>query len=84
MTCRFRRVRDRSYVARLTPKEEEVKILLLKGYKNALIASTLGIKEKSARYHISSIYAFYNVKSRAEFMALYLRETVCSEVSQPS
>lgn len=53
--------------ASLTPKEEEVARLMLKGLSNEEIARVLRNSDKTVRQHLSSIYAKCQVSSRAEF-----------------
>lgn len=53
--------------ARLTPRENEVARLLLKGLSNEEIAHALNNSEKTVRQHVSSVYEKAGVSSRAEF-----------------
>ena len=52
--------------ANLTPKEEEVARLALKGLSNEEIARVLRNSDKTVRQHLSSVYAKCRVTSRAE------------------
>ena len=52
--------------ASLTPSEQEVLALLVKGLDNTAIASALGKSEKTVRNQISSIYDKLGVRTRAE------------------
>ncbi len=51
----------------LTPKEDEVARLVLKGLSNDEIARVLGISDKTVRQHLSVVYQKSGVTSRAEF-----------------
>ena len=53
----------------LTAKETEVLALLVRGYTNRLIASTLHMTEKTASVHVSRILAKLSVRSRGEAVA---------------
>lgn len=53
----------------LTPKELEVKNLVIKGLSNKEIASDLFITEKTVKFHISHIYKKLDVKSRSQLIA---------------
>lgn len=67
------RVSKRSDVSNLemTQRELQVAKLIVKGLSNAAIAKKLGLKEKSVKFHITSIYRICYVKSRSEFMAQF-------------
>ena len=51
---------------RLTPREREVLSLLAEGLSNRAIAERLGISERTAKFHASSILAKLGAESRAE------------------
>ena len=53
----------------LTPKEVEVLALLVRGYTNRRIGSTLRMTEKTASVHVSRILAKMSVGSRGEAVA---------------
>jgi DNA-binding NarL/FixJ family response regulator len=57
---------------RLSAREEEVLILLSKGYSNKEIASQLGIGVQTVGSHIKHIYEKMHVRSRAEAVARYM------------
>jgi DNA-binding NarL/FixJ family response regulator len=56
----------------LSAREEEVLILLSKGYSNKEIASQLGIGAQTVGSHIKHIYEKMHVRSRAEAVARYM------------
>jgi DNA-binding CsgD family transcriptional regulator len=53
---------------RLSDREQEVVNLLLEGKSNKLIASALGISERTVEFHLKNIYAKYQVSSRMELV----------------
>lgn len=55
----------------LTERESKTAMLLLKGCSNSEIASTHFVSQSTVKKHIASIYSKTNVKSRAEFIALF-------------
>jgi DNA-binding NarL/FixJ family response regulator len=57
---------------RLTTREEEVLILLSKGYSNKEIASQLSIGAETVGSHLKHIYEKMHVRSRAEAVARYM------------
>lgn len=56
----------------LSAREEEVLILLSKGYSNKEIANQLGIGVQTVGSHIKHIYEKMHVRSRAEAVARYM------------
>jgi DNA-binding NarL/FixJ family response regulator len=57
---------------RLSVREEEVLILLTKGYSNKEIASELSIGTETVGSHLKHIYEKMHVRSRAEAVARYM------------
>ena len=57
---------------RLSAREEEVLILLTKGYSNKEIASKLNLSVDTIRSHLKHIYEKMHVRSRAEAVAKYV------------
>lgn len=53
----------------LTPREEEVARMLLKGLSNKEIASHISISDNTVKQHISEIFRKAKVASRAEFFS---------------
>jgi DNA-binding CsgD family transcriptional regulator len=52
----------------LSSRESEVVKLLLEGKSNKLIASALGISDRTVEFHLKNIYAKYQVSSRMELI----------------
>ena len=50
----------------LTPREQEVLELLVRGLPNKIIAQRLDISESTVKYHVSSIYVKLGAASRAD------------------
>lgn len=57
---------------RLTTREEEVLILLSRGYSNKEIANQLSIGAETVGSHLKHIYEKMHVRSRAEAVACYM------------
>jgi DNA-binding NarL/FixJ family response regulator len=63
-----------------TAKQEDVKTLILKSYKDKEIAETMGISIKTVEYHKHLLYGKYGVKSALElFRACYLNDELDRE-----
>lgn len=58
----------------LTPREREVLQLLAEGFTNRRIAWRLGISEHTAKFHVNSILGKLGARSRAEALALAVRQ----------
>ena len=58
-------------VARLTPREHELYLLLLEGFTLRESAEQLGIKYSTANTHMTGIYRKLGVRSRAELIINY-------------
>ena len=52
----------------LSSREQEVAKLILEGKSNKLIASSLHIAESTVEFHLTNIYAKYQVSSRTELI----------------
>lgn len=63
---------------RLSKREQEVAKLILEGKSNKLIASALHIAESTVEFHLTNIYAKYQVSSRTELI-LKLGESIVAE-----
>lgn len=69
----FRRVNKQPKPdVRLSTREEEVLILLSKGYSNKEIANQLSIGTETVGSHLKHIYEKMHVRSRAEAVARYM------------
>ena len=62
--------------APLTPREIEVLRLLAEGLANKNIAWKLKISEHTVKFHVASIFTKLNVSSRAEAVAIGIRQGV--------
>jgi DNA-binding NarL/FixJ family response regulator len=60
--------------ATLTPREIEVLRMLAEGLANKNIAWRMGISEHTVKFHIASIFTKLNVSSRAEAVAIGMRQ----------
>lgn len=58
---------------RLTPREQQVMDLLLLGKKNKEIGLKLDITEKTVKFHLTSVYSFYKVKSAKQLLATVIK-----------
>ena len=69
----FRRAsKQTKQTVHLTTREEEVLILLSKGYANKEIADQLSISAETVGSHLKHIYEKMHVRSRAEAVARYM------------
>jgi DNA-binding NarL/FixJ family response regulator len=57
----------------LTPREQEVLMLIADGLSNREIGAQLGIAERTAKFHVASLNAKLEVRSRAEAVARAVR-----------
>lgn len=57
---------------RLTPREKDVTLLLIQGKTNLEIGTSLELRERTIKWHITSIYSKFDVKSRAKLMVICL------------
>jgi len=62
--------------SRLTAREIEVLVMLAEGLANKNIAWRLGISEHTVKFHISSIFTKLNASSRAEAVAIGMRQGI--------
>lgn len=56
----------------LTAREEEILVLLTKGFSNKEIADHLNLSTETVRSHLKNIYTKMHVRSRAEAVAHYM------------
>lgn len=59
----------------LTPREEEVLVVILQGRPNREVAQCLFISENTVKTHARNIYSKYGVSGRAELISLLLTGT---------
>lgn len=71
----FRRPTKNASSTKLTPREEEILILLSKGFVSKEIASQLGVSYETVRDHLKHIYEKLHVHSRGEAVARF-KETL--------
>lgn len=65
--------RNRQMTPELTPREESVLALVVKGLGNDEIASSLGISYQVVKYHVSQIFIKLGVRDRAQLVGEALR-----------
>ncbi len=71
----FRRpARSREEAVHLSAREEEVLVLLSKGYSNKEIAERLTLSVETVGSHLKHIYEKMHVRSRAEAVARYMTD----------
>ena len=66
------RAKARDEFVRLTTREEEVLVMLSKGYSNKEIADKIDLSVDTVRSHLKHIYEKMHVRSRAEAVARYM------------
>jgi DNA-binding NarL/FixJ family response regulator len=66
------RARNRNETVHLTVREEEILVLLAKGYANKEIAEHISMSVDTVRTHLKHIYEKMHVRSRAEAVARYM------------
>ena len=69
------RAKARDNSVHLTTREEEVLVLLTKGYSNKEIADRMQLSVDTIRSHLKHIYEKMHVRSRAEAVARYIQRT---------
>jgi len=67
-------VKEGAEPARLSPREHEVLQLVAQGYENKQIATELEIAEATVKTYLRGIFERLDVSSRAEAVAVGLRE----------
>ena len=58
----------------LTPRERDVVSLLVEGASNKQIARTLGITERTAKFHVIAVIRKLHARNRSEVVAIALRD----------
>lgn len=56
---------------KLSNKEKEVALLVVKSFKNSQIAEKLNIKERTVKQHLSNIYAKLNIHDRVSLALMF-------------
>jgi DNA-binding NarL/FixJ family response regulator len=56
---------------KLTPREQEVLIELLKGRSNKEIGNTVNLSERTVKFHVSSLLQKFGVRGRIEIALLF-------------
>jgi DNA-binding NarL/FixJ family response regulator len=72
------RAKARDEFVRLTTREEEVLVMLSKGYSNKEIADRIELSVDTVRSHLKHIYEKMHVRSRAEAVARYMTSKLAS------
>ncbi|RYG85824.1 MAG: response regulator transcription factor, partial [Alphaproteobacteria bacterium] len=70
----------------LTPREADILPLLVKGYSNKEIARSLGISEKTIKYHLTHLLKKLGVRNRVEAALIashHLRGDPRADLSSP-
>lgn len=75
--CSGRQERKEKTKNDLTPREQEVLLLLTKGFANKEIGQKLFICEKTVKSHLHRIFKKLNVNKRLEAILLAMKRGVC-------
>ncbi|GEA60848.1 helix-turn-helix transcriptional regulator [Vibrio comitans] len=67
----------------LTPKEKRVCVMMLKGLNNPQIAESANVSVNTVKTHASNILRKINVHSRAELIAIAVKQTTNSPQNRP-
>jgi RNA polymerase sigma factor (sigma-70 family) len=65
------KTRARDSMVQLSAREEEVLVLLSRGYSNKEIADQMGVSIETVRSHLKKIYERMHVRSRTEAVAMF-------------
>lgn len=63
----------------MSPAELLVGNLMLKGKSNKQIAEEIGISEKTVKFHATNIFLKCGVKTRYEYMAKVMEESITDD-----
>ncbi|WP_296972016.1 helix-turn-helix transcriptional regulator [Tepidanaerobacter sp. EBM-38] len=63
---------------KLTEREKEITVLLLKGLTYKMIANELCLSENTIKTHIKNIYSKFDVKSKSELMIIFNETNIIS------
>lgn len=77
------RVKRRSGRRQLTRTEQKIAYLVMKGYKNKAIASSLFISVNTVKSHIQSIFRKVDAENRAELIKILLADPTLMGLEQP-
>jgi DNA-binding NarL/FixJ family response regulator len=66
-------------VARLTPRQREILVLLAKGFYYKEIGAALGISHCTVRAHLHAVYQKLEVRSRARAVVKFHEQTLVAE-----
>lgn len=70
-------------VESLTPQEQKVLLLAIKGRTNGEIASELGVAQNTVKNHLAHIYAKMGVSNRTELASEYLQQSSKPVATKP-
>lgn len=56
---------------KLTEREKEIMVLLLKGRTYKMIADELFLSENTVKTHIKNIYSKFNIQSKSELIKIF-------------
>jgi DNA-binding NarL/FixJ family response regulator len=79
-----RRTKVRDEAVHLTAREEEVLVLLSKGYSNKEIADQVSLSVDTVRSHLKHIYEKMHVRSRTEAVIRYMGSKPASDSTDPA
>lgn len=74
-----RKAKSHEKLVGLSAREEEILILLTKGYSNKLLADQLGVSVDTVSYHLKHVYQKLHVNSRIEAVVRYMNSRADSE-----
>ena len=72
-----------THLQALSAREKEVVDLLLKGKSNKLIASALGISDRTVEFHLKNVFHKLQVASRTELILKLGTSTVAGREEMP-
>ncbi len=68
-------VKARSEELRLSPREQEISIMVLRGHTNNRIAHELEITERTVKFHVSNLLHKFGVSKRNELLGTLIKPT---------
>lgn len=60
--------------AKMSTREKQVADMVVRGASNKEISATLGITEKTVKFHTTSIYRIAGCKTRSQYIVKWYRE----------